>query len=448
MTRKNLDTIIIVVIIIIGLVTVFVAGGVGQFFKDTYNKIKPIYRECRIEGKNFNSVQPSDCKNFSRKIKNQEIPDGEYNVFAKYIDRTYGDNIIPIQVKDHELSCTYLANGYTPVIDVFYNTSGTGSSPVPLNQASQNGETPVGSDGLLVQINYQKNGELYFYDTNICEMALRSTIYDAEKKELGKTGFNAQNFIVKGPRYNQIMINNNPYFYRDNQVIRNFKAGNIYAKINFFPDQFFKFTIPCSWQKITVITPDIETSKNLLIPFKGLNPEYITTCGSKLYLTLQNTNQKNDLQGFEDLQFENNDAGIMTYKLPLQYIERVVDPETRFPVSFKLELRLADKSAAKGSPPLASSTITITGYNENIIDYNQNPLLPSTEKPADDPAPDPILETEASPEIQQKPILSTETRPAAPVIDPPPVSSETRPKVKRNQTVTPAGSPGQITASS
>jgi hypothetical protein len=364
MTRKYTITIIagIAGLALIGFAVV--VSGFGKSVLETINKMKPIYRECRIEGKNFHSVQPSDCQNFDTKALNGEIPDGEYTVYTKYVNKALSDNIIPVKIENAQTSCAFIENGYTPSINAVYGKSETGPTAI-----KDNSEVPVGSDGIVLQINYYKNGLLYFYDTNICKSALHAEIRDADGNLLGEAGLNQKNFITSRPLVNEVLIGSKPYYEKDGLPVEDFKAGNVFARISFAPGITFKLIIPCSAQKTYITMPSLEIDKSTLISFKGLNAEYITNCGSKLYLSLQNTERYDDVQVIDNLKLEpQNNSPITTYKLNLDQIDRVMDPNSAFPISFKMDLNLRDRSDSNQVFTLATSSLTVTGYTSGQDD--------------------------------------------------------------------------------
>ncbi len=366
MPQKHTITIVAALTGLVLIIFAVVVSGLGKSLLEKFNSMKPIYRECRIEGRNFNSVQPSDCQNFDRKVQNGEIPDGEYSVYAKYANKSLSDNIIPVKIENGKTSCNFIDNGYVPSINAVYGKDDTG--PIAVQEGS---EIPVGSDGLIIQILYYKNSQRYFYDTNICKSALSAEITDADGNTMGKAGLNQKTFLSTRPLVNEIMINNKPSYEQNGEIVENFKAGNVFARFNFAPGISYKLTIPCSAQQTMIIIPNLETDKNIAIPFKGLNAEYVTTCGSKLYLTLQNTNRPDDIQTLEDIKLEfQNSSPIATYKMYLDQIDLVIDPGTTFPISFQLNLNLKDRSDSTKIFTLASSVLTITGYtpgNDEMI---------------------------------------------------------------------------------
>lgn len=366
---------VILIILLIGLVAfAVIIGGGGKSFQGALYNLRPIYRECRIEGQNYQSQQNDDCENFTNKFDEGAFPDGEYTIFTKYTNRQLPDNIIPIKIseKGQKLDCTFLENGYEPQISVFSATDPLSSQILKPTQ-----ELPISSDGTVAQINYRKNGQMYVYDTNICERAFQATLYDEDKKPMGTALMDHNGFINSRALPNELLFNNQPYFSSDaGTVEKNFSAGNIYATANFAPDIMFKLTIPCSSEKASVFIPTLETKKDIQIPFQGLNEHYLDTCSPRLYMSLQNTNRSDDIQIIDNLNLENSTKG-PSYLLKLSQVARITDENTIFPISFKVSLHLRDRSDSNEVITLGSGLLTVTGYKATKEDADHDTPTPS-----------------------------------------------------------------------
>jgi hypothetical protein len=364
MTKKNILLALLGVIVLgIVIAAIVILGGNGLLFQGALYNIRPIYSECRIEGKNFNSNQAVDCEAFYRKFQERSFPDGEYTVFAKYVDPRLSDNIIPLKIRGDHMECNFLENGYVPDFSVF-----PANNELATENIKERREIPVGSTGLVVQLNYQKNGNNYFYDTNICESAFRGTVLDSDKKDLGEVRLDFNGFINSRPLVNQILINDKPYYAgKEGEAVKEFQAGNIFLTLNAFPELLFKFSLPCSAQKIKVTIPMLETSKDLVIPFKGLTKDYLETCGSRLYIGLQNTNKYDDIQIFDDLNLKYKN-GQATYRMKLDQINRVIDKDTKFPIIFKLSLHLRDRADSQDVLTLGSGILTVKSYQKEPVE--------------------------------------------------------------------------------
>ena len=360
MTMLKKILLIILLLLLIGLVAfVVIVGGGGKFFQGALYNLRPIYRECRIEGQNYQSEQAEDCENFTTKLDSGVFPDGEYTIFAKYSDKLLPDNIIPVKIseKGKTLACTFLENNYLPEVSVFPVTD-----PLSIQRLKPDQETPVNSQGTVAQINYSKNDQTYFYDTNICERAFQSILYDNEKNILGTALMDHNGFINSRPLVNEVLISSSPYYTDKNgQAQKTFSAGNIFAGINFAPDILFKFTIPCSSEKPSVYIPSLETKKDVEIPFQGLNKNYLDTCGSRLYLSLQNTNRIDDIQIFDNLDLDSTEDP-PSYLMKLSQIARINAKDTTFPISFKISLHLRDRSDSSEVITLGNGLLTIPSY--------------------------------------------------------------------------------------
>lgn len=356
---KKILLVILILMMLAVIAFIILMGGGAKFLQGALYNLRPVYNECRIEGKDFQSSDATDCEEFMQRLENKAFPDGEYTVFAKYADSRLPENIIPLRVSENgnTIECTYLENGYEPKISV-----APLSDTLSTQQLGDTQETPIYEQGTVVTVNFRKNGKEYLYDTNICEKSLQATIYDRNKQELGKASLDRNGFINSRPLVHELLINNTPYYTSsEGQTVKDFRAGNIYTVFNFAPDLFFKLTIPCSREKVGVFIPALETNKDILIPFDGLEKDYLETCGSRLYLSLQNTNQADDIQIIDQLNIDPQ-SDKPTYLLKLDQLARVTDKDTTFPVSFKISLHLRDRSDSTEIITLGSSLLNITGY--------------------------------------------------------------------------------------
>lgn len=357
MSKKKIILAILGVLVVIAIVAIMMIGDVGQYLRGALYNIRPIYSECRIESQSFNSDNKADCENFHQKFQDGEFPDGEYTIFTKYVDKALPNNVIPVVIEEKNLSCPFTENGYTPKVSV--------TNPkvaISTEQLKENQEVPVGDNGLIVQLNYDKNGNKYFYDTNICEASFSADITDNAKQKLGTALLDHNGFINSRGRVNEILIQNAPYYMGENgKNNKQFKPGNIYATLNAIPSYSFKLVIPCSYDSPQVEIPSIETDQDTTITFKGLDTEYLTNCGSKLYLSFQNTNEKSDIQTIRNLEI-NNQESLPSYDLKINKLARVTDTNTKFPISFKVSLHLRDRADVNTIVTLGSGVLTITNY--------------------------------------------------------------------------------------
>lgn len=351
---------VILILLMFGVIAfVIIMGQGGKFFQGALYNLRPVYSECRIEGQNFQSSDATDCEDFINKLENGLFPDGEYTVFAKYADKRLPDNIIPVKISDggNKMECTFLENGYQPEISVYPSTD-----PLSEEELQENQTTPLYEQGTVVSVKFRKNGQNYVYDTNICEKSLQATIYSDDKTVLGTALLDHNGFVNSRPLVHELLINNTPYYSdRDGNNVKDFPAGNLFVAFNFAPENFFKLTIPCSKEKISVYIPNIETSSNTLIPFDGLNRQFLKTCGPRLYLSLQNTNRADDIQIIDDLNLD-PEAEKPAYALDLSRITRVTEQNATFPISFKISLHLRDRSDSTEIITLGSGLLTVKSY--------------------------------------------------------------------------------------
>lgn len=380
MSKKKIILSVLGIMVAVTIVAIMLIGDVGQYLRGALYNIRPIYSECRIESKNYNSDNKADCENFHQKFQNNEFPDGEYTIFAKYVDKALANNVIPVVIEGKTLSCPFTEKGYTPKISV--------TNPkvaISTEQLKENQEVPVGDNGLIVQLNYDKDGEKYFYDTNICEAAFSAEIADNAKQKMGNALLDHNGFFNSRGRVNEILIQNAPYYVgEDGKNKKQFKPGNIYATINAIPGYSFKFVIPCSYDAPQVEIPSIETDQDTTITFKGLDTEYLTNCGSKLYLSFQNTNEKSDIQILRNLEIKNRES-LPGYDLNLERLSRVTNTNTQFPISYKVSLHLRDRADVNTIVTLGSGVLTITGYTpektEENIETSENEAIEVPQTP-------------------------------------------------------------------
>jgi hypothetical protein len=351
---------VILILLMFGVIAfVILMGQGGKLFQGALYNLRPVYSECRIEGQNFQSSNATDCEEFINRLESGLFPDGEYTVFAKYADSRLPDNVIPVKISDSgkKMECTFLENGYQPEISVYPATD-----PLSSEALQEGQETPLYEQGTVVTVKFSKNGQDYVYDTNICEKSLQATVYSGSKTVLGTALLDHNGFINSRPLVHELLINNTPYYTDgDGNNIKEFPAGNLFLTLNFAPEIFFKLTIPCSKEKTSVYIPNIETSSNALIPFDGLNSQFLKTCGSRLYLSLQNTNRADDIQIIDDLNLD-PEAAKPAYALDLSKIARVTDLNTTFPISFKISLHLRDRSDSTEIITLGSGLLTVKSY--------------------------------------------------------------------------------------
>ncbi len=345
-------------ITMIGAVGAFIyLGGTGNLLQGALYNLRPIYTECKIEGTEFNSTNKDDCENFHKKFQEGAFPDGEYTISAKYEDKRLKENIIPVVIEGTNLSCPFTEKGYIPKIEV-YNPKSPLSSET-LKEGQQ--DVPVGDNGLIAQINYNKDGQKSFYDTNICEAAFLATILE-EEEELGTAKLDHNGFINSRELVNEVLIANSPYYSPAQDLIsKSFSPGNVFVKLNSMPDITFKFEIPCSHKYPEVKIPSIETDQDTNINFNGLTEKYLKTCGSKLYLSFQNTDQKDDIQVINNLTLI-DEKTLPTYQIKLRDLARVAKTGAEFPITYQVSLHLRDRSDAKDIVTLGHGVLTVTGY--------------------------------------------------------------------------------------
>lgn len=377
MSKKTILLIILGATVAVVLVIAIIMGLPGRFLQGALYNIRPIYTECRIEGKNYNSQALEDCEQFQKKFQEKAFPDGEYTIFTKYVSKALSENIIPIKIDGANLSCNYIDNGYIPkftAIDPKNALSG--------QELKNNDEIPLGSNGLILQLNYQKNGQTYFYDTNICESAFRAKILDSGRVERGQAKMDFNGFINSRPLVNEILITDQPYFAGlDGKPNRNFQPGNIFLTLDAAPTITFKMIIPCSVGLPEVTIPNVEAKNVVNINFQGLPKDFLDICESKLYLSFQNTNRYEDIQVINniDLVSNGNDA---IYQLKVSDLARVVDPQTTFPISFKLSLHLRERSDSNEVFTLGDGVLTVSSYSPN----EKKPKIKNTQNEQDNSA--------------------------------------------------------------
>ncbi len=406
---------------IIGLILLTILiGGPSRLFQGALYNLRPIYSSCRIEGENYNSTKLADCENFHEYFLAHRFPDGEYTIFTKYADKKLSDNIIPVKIQGNQLSCDFLSNGYQPTFRTF-NPLDTLTS----QSLKPNDTVPVGSSGLVVELFYQKNGQQYFYDTNICESAFQASLKDNSAKELGTAKLDYNGFINSRPLVNQIFISDHPYYQKPNgENIKTLQPGNATLSLSPAPDITFKLTVPCSNFIPEVQLPNLEISGKTMLNIQGITPEYFNNCGSRLYLSFQNTNQASDIQAFNGIKWSYAD-GTISYDLDPIYLGRVTDPDTVFPISFKVSLHLRDRSDDKNVYTLGSGILTVTGHKikanqgeaaaataqteEQPSEPDTTEIIPSLESTSDLQT---ILDTESA-SLDQPLIIDSETAPEA-----------------------------------
>ena len=364
------------------------AGG-GKFFQGALYNIRPIYTACKIEGKNFSSNKLDDCEHFYEKFQKNQFPDGEYTVFTKYTDRQLAENIIPLKIDKGKLSCNFIENGYQPNV-IIKDTQDTLSSQV----LKANDTIPVGSNGLIVQLNYLKDQQKYFYDTNICEGAFSAKISDDSSSSIGTAKLDWNGFINSRPLVNEILLTEKVVVQNTTgQTMRKFKPGNVYAQLNAAPDLTFKFTIPCSESFPEVQIPNLETNKDVSIPFQGLTPAFLKVCGDRLYLSLQNSNRYDDVQNIQNLKLH-PESQLASYHLKLNDLARLQQNDTTYPITFLVKLVLRDRSDSNEVFQLGQGALTITSYTKPVVEITNYPTQSSpTSETASAPETTPTLES-------------------------------------------------------
>ena len=271
MQKKQILTIGIVLAVISAIIVSILAGS-GRLFQGALYNIRPIYTSCHIEGTlnsgtAYSSDNLDDCENFHKKLtdKTPLLKDGVYKITVTYTDKKIPENIIPISIINQQLSCTYLESGYTSVVDIM-----NPNNQLSVETVKSTDEIPVGSEGLIARINYAKDNHLYAYDTNICESAFQTTIYDNDKIVQGLARLDTNGFINSRPSVNEVLITNALYFTdKSGTTIKEFSPGNVYATLNASPDLTFKFTIPCSSNFPQATIPEVTTSTDSSLLFLG-----------------------------------------------------------------------------------------------------------------------------------------------------------------------------------
>lgn len=392
--------ILIALLILLGaaVLVIVILLGQGKLFQGALYNLRPIYSSCKIEGSNFTSDKTEDCEQFYEKFQAGYFPDGEYTIFAGYTDKKLNNNIIPIKIKGKEMACTFTENGYKPQVQTF-----DPATPTITQNAEENQEIPIREDGTVVKINYLKNDQIYHYDDNICEAGFKGFFMDKDKNQLGTVKLDYNGFINSRPATNEILITNKIYYTNiNNQTIKQIYPGNAYLSINAFDGAIFKFTIPCSSLIPKVTLPTLSVNKDTSIEFNGLTEEYVKACGNRLYLGLQNTNKYDDVQKIENLQLNGENP---IYNLKLQDIYRLNDPNLIWPVTFKLNLHLRDRSDSNEIFTLGSGVLTVTDY-ASAENPNNSSTIPQT--PLKNVAP--IKDKMISPELQDTPEIKVKVR--------------------------------------
>lgn len=384
MKNKILAAVGIGLALIIIIVIVVLAGS-GRLFQGALYNLRPIYTACKIEGQNYNSTNTDDCETFHDKLE-KTLPDGEYTIFTTYTDKKLNQGIIPIRMKDHKVSCTFNEAGYQAVVNVTDPNNQLGTQTIKSTT-----EIPVGLDGMIAQINYSKNNQVYPYDTNICESSFEAQLMDTNKAPIGNALLDHNGFINSRPLVNEVLIKNAPYYSNLNgEIVKQFTPGNIFVNFNAAPDLTFKLTIPCSSNFPVVTIPSITTAKDTSILLQGLTPQYLNTCGSKLYLGFQNANRSDDSQNFTDIKLipgENNSA---SYELKLDQLTRINNKNTVLPFIYTVKLFSRERADEKEIQTLGTGVLTITDKYKPVIVYDTtytpgatpDAVTPSTPAPA------------------------------------------------------------------
>lgn len=361
MKKKTLIAIISGLGLITIVTIVVVLGGPGNLFQSALYNIRPIYSGCRIEGKNYNSEKTEDCEHFQEKLARQAFPDGEYTIFAKYSDKRLSDNVIPVKISGKTLDCSYLSNNYQPDFSIHDPSDPRSSQSIEPGQ-----EIPMKDGGMILAMKYKKNGQTYYYDTNICESAFKVQLTDSKKTVLGSAQMDHNGFINSRPLTNEILINNTPYYQGESdQPVKVFQPGNIFLHFNASPDFSIKMTIPCSSSIPVTKVPTISTATTTPINFQGVSQEYFQTCGDRLYLSFQNANRYDDIENLNGTGFSFTGDGL-TYLLDPSSLGRVMDKNAVFPLIFKVNLMLRDRSDSKEAFTLGSGLITITARAKTL----------------------------------------------------------------------------------
>lgn len=368
---KNKILLIIGIILALAVVIVIaILAGTGGLFQGALYNLRPIYTSCHIEGNKstgeaFVSDNLDDCEHFHEKLQNNPpfLDNGQYTISAKYTDKKLPANLIPISIKNHQLSCTYNESGYQPVVNIINPNDQLSSETVKSTD-----EIPVGSEGVIARINYSKDNQVYAYDTNICESAFQTTVYDANKVELGTAKLDTNGFINSRPLVNEVLITNAPYYLeKGGTTIKLFTPGNVYAILNAAPDLTFKFTIACSSNFPKATIPSVVTDSDTSLLFQGINEQFFNTCGSKLYLSFQNANRADDIQVLNQIKFTPVDNNSVSYDLKLADLGSINIKNTKFPFTYTVNLHLRERSDSTDVQTLGSGVLTISNYTP--IDY-------------------------------------------------------------------------------
>lgn len=357
--KKKLIISFIASIAIVAIILIALFSNLpSKIFQGALYNVRPIYNSCKIEGANFNSNTLDTCENFHQNLLNKKYPDGEYTIFATYTDRGLGENIIPISIKNGKLACTYLENNYQPTLTVY-----DANNQIISQTLDKDSIYPLGSANKVVQINFKKNNQNYFYDTNICESALVGELTNESEELLGTVKLDTNGFINSRPLVHEILLNNNSAYYQkdDGEYVKSISPGNTFLTLNFAPDIKFKLTIPCSNYLPNVKIPNLETNQAVNLTFRGIDPNYYQNCGNKLYLHFQNANNSNESQIFNEVKWNYEDETLSTYLDPI-YIGQISNPETKFPVIYKVNLMLRNRSDDQKAYNLGSGVLTFTGF--------------------------------------------------------------------------------------
>ena len=364
--------------VILGLaaiVGIAIFAGGGKFFQGALYNIRPIYTACKIEGKSFSSNELDDCEHFYEKFQKGQFPDGEYTIFTKYSDRKLGENVIPVKVEKGKLSCNFIENGYQPNVTVTDSQDSLTSQALKANDS-----VPVGSNGYIVQLNYSKDQQKYFYDTNICEGGFSAKIFDDNTSSIGTAKLDWNGFINSRPLVNEVLLTDKVVAQNTTgQTMRKFQPGNVYAQLSAAPEITFKFTIPCSASFPEVQIPNLETAQDVSIPFQGLTPSFLKVCGDRLYLSLQNSTRFDDVQNIQNLKL-NPESQLASYDLKLDDIARLQHNDTTYPITFLVKLVLRDRSDSNDVFQLGQGALTITSYTMPVTntETTTSTTVPST----------------------------------------------------------------------
>lgn len=352
------------------------AGG-GKFFQGALYNIRPIYTACKIEGKSFSSGELDDCEHFYEKFQKGQFPDGEYTIFTKYSDRKLGENVIPLKIEKGKLSCNFIESGYQPNVTVTDPQDSLTSQPLKANDS-----VPVGSNGFVVQLNYSKDQQKYFYDTNICEGGFSAKIFDDNTSSIGTAKLDWNGFINSRPLVNEVLLTDKVVAQNTTgQTMRKFQPGNVYAQLSAAPEITFKFTIPCSSGFPEVQIPNLETDKDVSIPFQGLTPAFLKVCGDRLYLSLQNSTRFDDIQNIQNLKLS-PESQLASYDLKLDDIARLQHDDTTYPITFLVKLVLRDRSDSNEVFQLGQGALTVTSYTMPIADTETSAVVETTPAPS------------------------------------------------------------------